>query len=600
MLPNASTCEVITIDDSDSDSNTGDGGEPSLQQGAFKKRELMPASNKTPSSRHRKRWRSSVASHTAGSDATAVIVVGDEGDESDEGDADGASRDGGGAIPPLLNSRNCSHSNLTNPANDTRATVGSPPASTQNTFTDVNASIGSLICEPLVDPYPSDCKDTIGSGHVSNRDAELLAQLNSILGSHENSYLFDTPTETSSVIGSQDVVVSLRHENERLKMELERHKQSVSQPTNAATPLPTYWSSPSDSTKLSDVAWIRLDEKSEEYRCVAEAFNASLPSVAIQSVERIEHLGLWRSYFWRRQRVLAPNSEEDSGYHGLDKTVEVMNDDITAFDSATERYLFHGAHPSTILSVCKNGFDCRLANEQGALGKGTYFADMASYSHQYSMSYKRDAESRSTGDLDGGSDTVMMILSRVALGTVTSRVSARSLPAMLSSHPGRRADSTSNKPSGAACIKPVDAMFVVYHNDQAYPEYVIKYRRTAQSRYGGRAGLRRITARRQQRAKARLMASSMPNTTGLSSTILTSSKNPGWGMAPVGTGMLWPTGSGIGNTVAAPNPPVLHHTNSSHMLAQQTLPAPARIPHGCGGPPYAQSAQLSQLPNLFQ
>ena len=43
-----------------------------------------------------------------------------------------------------------------------------------------------------------------------------------------------------------------------------------------------------------------------------------------------------------------------------------------------------------------------------------------------------------------------------------------SLPNFLT--PGRRADSVSNVVAAAASIAPKNAMFVVYHNDQAYPE----------------------------------------------------------------------------------------------------------------------------------
>lgn len=152
--------------------------------------------------------------------------------------------------------------------------------------------------------------------------------------------------------------------------------------------------------------------------------------------------------------------------------------------------LFHGAHPDTIHSICKNGFDCRLSNPGGALGKGTYFADKSSYSNTYCLAPKRDIETahgRGRGGYPGGATpsfgafgaaagappasaggTLKMILARVALGSVTNKVVGGSLPDFLS--PGRRADSVTNVVGAATSTAPKNAMFVVYHNDQAYPE----------------------------------------------------------------------------------------------------------------------------------
>lgn len=54
--------------------------------------------------------------------------------------------------------------------------------------------------------------------------------------------------------------------------------------------------------------------------------------------------------------------------------------------NANELLLFHGtraADPQLIYSSEEEGFDFRLSADNGSYGKGTYFHEMASYSHKF-------------------------------------------------------------------------------------------------------------------------------------------------------------------------------------------------------------------------
>ncbi len=52
------------------------------------------------------------------------------------------------------------------------------------------------------------------------------------------------------------------------------------------------------------------------------------------------------------------------------------------------KFLFHGADKATLELICREGFDSRVANLNGLLGAGNYFAYAASYSHDYSKSVR--------------------------------------------------------------------------------------------------------------------------------------------------------------------------------------------------------------------
>ena len=108
-------------------------------------------------------------------------------------------------------------------------------------------------------------------------------------------------------------------------------------------------------------------------------------------------------------------------------------------------------------AICQQGFDWRLSGAHGtACGKGSYFAVRASYSDGFS-------------NLSSATGHKMMFLNKVIVGlhAIGNQNNVRP-PARDPSKPYELYHSCVDN-----MTNPV--MFVVFENDQAYPEYLISY-----------------------------------------------------------------------------------------------------------------------------
>jgi len=104
--------------------------------------------------------------------------------------------------------------------------------------------------------------------------------------------------------------------------------------------------------------------------------------------------------------------------------------------------LFHGSRAGAYEPILKSGFDHRVSNMGGSIGAGTYFASHASYSKDYTTENK-------------------LLYCRVTCGNVGKGQSGIRLP-----------------PAGCHCVANVhhdEGMYVIFDNQQAYPEYMIHY-----------------------------------------------------------------------------------------------------------------------------
>lgn len=122
-------------------------------------------------------------------------------------------------------------------------------------------------------------------------------------------------------------------------------------------------------------------------------------------------------------------------------------------DTLDERSLFHGTSKQFVEPICQQGFEWRLSGTSvGVLyGNGSYFARDAKYSSSYT------------------SDSTMFVV-RVLVGEYTEGSSGIRLPPPKdTAQPhGERFDS---------CVNDVTdpAIFVIFQDDQSYPEYLIEY-----------------------------------------------------------------------------------------------------------------------------
>lgn len=120
--------------------------------------------------------------------------------------------------------------------------------------------------------------------------------------------------------------------------------------------------------------------------------------------------------------------------------------------------LFHGTTADVVDAICQQGFDWRMCGKHGTVyGKGSYFARDASYSHGYTNHIGLLCDRK-------------MLVARVLVGS--SVLGASSLT--------RPPPKDPLKPNGDLQDSCVDntvhpSIYVVFDNNQCYPEYLITY-----------------------------------------------------------------------------------------------------------------------------
>ena len=207
---------------------------------------------------------------------------------------------------------------------------------------------------------------------------------------------------------------------------------------------PATWAPMAD--PLSPKLVLLTPQHGEEMAAVQKAFMATHGARhdkskrwQIVSVQRVQSLSMWQSYAVKRQTILMrENALGDLEQEGkLDK-----------------RWLFHGTDEDTVYKIIVMGFNRSFAGKNAVMyGKGVYFARDASYSDDYA-----------NADSEG---IKRMFLCRVVVGEYCQGYNERLVPDV---RVGQTLyDSTVN------CMKePI--MYVTYHDAQAYPEYLIKYK----------------------------------------------------------------------------------------------------------------------------
>ena len=137
--------------------------------------------------------------------------------------------------------------------------------------------------------------------------------------------------------------------------------------------------------------------------------------------------------------------------------------------SAEERFinemrLFHGTNPEVVEAICKQNFDWRVNGKNGtAYGQGSYFAVNSSKSHCYAKEDNKKSK--------------FMFVAKVLAGSYTEGKSSYQRPP--SKNPGNPASDLYD-----SCVDKMSdpSIFVIFQNDQLYPEYIIEYS-TAQVGY---------------------------------------------------------------------------------------------------------------------
>jgi hypothetical protein len=180
-----------------------------------------------------------------------------------------------------------------------------------------------------------------------------------------------------------------------------------------------------------------------EFDRVTTAFMASLGGrgITVLGVSRVQSLPMWTGYTAKRHSVLA-------------REAQVTEAEVAA---RYERvWLFHGTDEDTVPMICQMGFNRSFCGKNATVyGKGVYFARDASYSS--STTYSRP-------NVQG---VQHMFLCRIVIGEYCRGVQNALAP------PARNGpilfDSTVDDLRAPS-------IFVTYHDAQAYPDYLVRFR----------------------------------------------------------------------------------------------------------------------------
>ncbi|XP_029981171.1 protein mono-ADP-ribosyltransferase PARP14-like isoform X2 [Sphaeramia orbicularis] len=233
-----------------------------------------------------------------------------------------------------------------------------------------------------------------------------------------------------------------------VKVTVQGHDYTVTMPSGPATDkkgqtlqikridklkvIPETWEvmPPSSSTKSFPIA-----VGTPEYTDIQNLFQATCKQT-ITKIERIQNLRLWQSYHINKQHMDQKNGKQANN----------------------EKRLFHGTSDDTLAIITNHGFNRSYAGKNAtAYGKGTYFAVNASYSA--SNTYSRP---NPQGEKH-------MYLCRVLVGEFTTGKPDLIEPPVKSPGSIDKYDSVVDN-----IVKP--AMFIIFHDNYAYPEYLITFK----------------------------------------------------------------------------------------------------------------------------
>ncbi|KAK9969248.1 hypothetical protein ABG768_027441 [Culter alburnus] len=175
-----------------------------------------------------------------------------------------------------------------------------------------------------------------------------------------------------------------------------------------------------------------LQPTSTEYKEVLGLFQATCPNNNVSKIERIQNPGMWKNYQNNKSVMEKKNGHQNN-----------------------EKRLFHGTNEQTIGHINKSGFNRSYAGKNAAAyGNGTYFALNARYS------------SSNTYSVPNAQGHKHMYLCRVLTGDYTRGVGGMIVP------PAKNAndlyDTVVDNPNAPT-------IFVVFRDDNAYPEYLITF-----------------------------------------------------------------------------------------------------------------------------
>uniref|UniRef100_A0A8C5QKD4 Poly [ADP-ribose] polymerase n=1 Tax=Leptobrachium leishanense TaxID=445787 RepID=A0A8C5QKD4_9ANUR len=207
-----------------------------------------------------------------------------------------------------------------------------------------------------------------------------------------------------------------------LRLDLEREHQ-----------LPAHW----DNMRGKLLMLVKLDPNSPEYQNVHSSFTSTATNVKVLQIERIQNKYLYITYDLRKNYITMKNGATE----------------------VHERTLYHGTQSENRESINYHGFNRSFAGRHASVyGNGVYFAVKASYSTRNTYSSP-----------DPQTNKRYMYQVKVLTGRYTTGHPGLNVPPSASGNsPYDQYDSIVDKEDNPN-------MFIAFHDNQAYPEYLITF-----------------------------------------------------------------------------------------------------------------------------
>mmetsp|Transcript_142707 Transcript_142707/g.443842 ORF Transcript_142707/g.443842 Transcript_142707/m.443842 type:complete len:515 (-) Transcript_142707:122-1666(-) len=248
------------------------------------------------------------------------------------------------------------------------------------------------------------------------------------------------------------------------------------------TRVPTYWSAHNpplgtmelkDASKEEQFAMQSLLDSTFKSITTRDRRTAIPTRLKLVKVQRVENADLWKNYASGRHMIRSKRAHRCTAvdnYGGeVATTGSLMGANKRSLDQRlNEVYLWHGTTPAAAMGISKSGFRLQYAGTKtGSMyGNGVYFAECSSKSDEYAAD-----------ELDGlYRGLYCLLLCRVVLGellhlptggeathqTIKTAIESEVFDSVL----GDRAASVGTYRE-----------FIVYQEDQVYPEYLVLYQR---------------------------------------------------------------------------------------------------------------------------
>ncbi|XP_012908130.1 protein mono-ADP-ribosyltransferase PARP15 isoform X1 [Mustela putorius furo] len=295
---------------------------------------------------------------------------------------------------------------------------------------DVRKTVSTVLEECEQRKYTSVSLPAIGTGNAGKNPATVADDMISAVIDFARKHPIPSLRRVKVVI----FLLELLHVFYDNMKKREKSTSPVLQPTRFETAcnLPEHWADMNQ--QLSCV--IELLPGQSEYDTIKDKFSETCPAYEIEKIERIQNVCIWQSYQIKKNHMDMKNGHTDN-----------------------ERILFHGTDADSVPYVNEHGFNRSYAGKNGAAyGQGTYFAVNAKYSAN---------DKYSTPDSNGRKHVYVV---RVLTGVYTCGHARLVTPPSKNPHnPTDLFDSVTDDTQHPS-------LFVVFSDNQAYPEYLITFR----------------------------------------------------------------------------------------------------------------------------